>query len=407
MRWNAANSDRTPALTPAAETPPELSLLLTIARVELSEPCQDLLRRLVAAPLDWDYLLAMAARHGLEPLLYLHLRRHCAAAIPGPVMESLRANSTAIAARNLILAAKLVGISSHLCSQEVEHAAFKGPLLAETCYGSCALRVFHDLDLIVPAARIIAARDALGEIGFRDKYGLSPAQQSASFHFGFEHPFTAQGGIDLDVHWRLVQKFKSPSLDMEAIWRRVTRSRLFKAEVPALCPEDNLMALCLHTGHHGWIQLSHFCDIAQLLLTYPRLNWEIVRSHLGDALTARIVSVSLYLVHRHWYARIPEDLLATISADAEVPRIAGRVETEIWPSLEPALSTSSLRWLLDRFSGVSPSLRLRMVAGSIVCPAIEDIEYFKLPGIFSSLYPALRPVRLAIKYSFSHEGAVR
>ena len=52
---------------------PELTLLLTIARVELEPGEKRVLNDLLAGPLDWEYLLLMAARHGLEPLLFLHL----------------------------------------------------------------------------------------------------------------------------------------------------------------------------------------------------------------------------------------------------------------------------------------------------------------------------------------------
>ena len=182
----------------AANNSPELALLLTIARVELLPSEKSVLGDLLAGPLDWEFLLSMAAQHGLEPLLFHHLHLFEDGIVPARIMQALREDCKIIAGRNLILASRLKDISAHLRSREIEHIAYRGPLLAEVYYGSCTLRVFRDLDILVQATKVEAARDALSEIGFRDKCGLSASQQGASFRFGFEHPFTAAGGLDLD-----------------------------------------------------------------------------------------------------------------------------------------------------------------------------------------------------------------
>ena len=393
--------DRGVALPAAINNRPELALLLTIARVDLDPSRQTAMQDLLAGPLDWECLLSMAVQHGLEPLLFLHLHRIAPQFAPQEFMQALRADCKTIAARNLILASRLKSVSAHLRSRKIEHIAYKGPLLAETYFGNCALRVSYDLDILVQPSQFEAARDALGEIGFSDKNGLSAGQQAMSFRFGFEHSFTAPGGVDLDLHWRVVQKFKSSSLDMEGVWQRATSAHAWGCEMPTLCPEDLLVALCLHAGHHGWMQLSHLCDIAQLFQVHLQLDWDIVRRHLGDSNTTRIVYVSLHLLEKYWQANIPGDLKAAILADPNVARLARRIQSEIWPSSRPALTTSSLRWLWDRSSGVDLADRLRLLTGTFFCPAIEDVEMFRLPRILATLYPGLRALRLAFKYSLS------
>lgn len=377
---------------------PELALLLAIARVDLDPTRKAALPELLAPPLDWNHLLRMAAHHGLEPLLFHHLHAHFWKVVPERAAEALRESCKLITGRNLLLAARLRDISSHLRARQIAHIAYRGPLLAEGYYGNLALRVYRDLDILVQPAAVKAARDALAEIGFKDKVGLSAAQQAASFRFGFEHPFTAQGAVDLDLHWRLIQKFKARRLDMEGIWKRVTMAAFWGGEVPTLCAEDLAVSLCLHAGHHGWQQLSQMCDLAQLFRVHPQLDWEIVRSHLGDSNTRRIVYVSLRLLKEHWEAEVPEDLMQMISADPHVARLASRIQREIWPSPSPALTTSGLGWMLERSSGEDLADRLRLLAGSFLCPAVEDFELFRLPPMLTLLYPGLRVLRLAYKY---------
>ncbi len=382
---------------------PELDLLFLVARVHLPAETQSALSDLLAQPLDWDSLLLLAAHHGLEPLLFHHLHAFAEGVVPATALQTLRENSKVIAGRNLLLASRLKEISAHLRARRIEHLAYRGPLLAEDYYGNSALRAFRDLDILVRPQQVEATRDALAEIGFNDKLGLRATQQAASFRWGFEHPFTAAGGVDLDLHWRLMQRFKARSLDMEGIWRRAVKTPFWGGELPTLSAEDLAVALCLHAGHHGWQQLSHMTDLAQLFQVHPQLDWEIVRSHLGDSNTRRMVYVSLRLLGTHWEAEIPEDLRARIERDGHVARLADRIQREIWPSPSPALTTSSLRWMLERTSGEDLADRLRLLAGSFFCPAVEDFAAFRLPRMLAPLYPALRVLRLAYRFATSRK----
>lgn len=384
-----------------ASRSPELELLLTIARLECSGDEQNRLRELVSGPLDWERLLDLASWHGLEPLLFFHLNQFAAGFVSPQALQGLCDKYKEVGRRNLILGSKLLAVSAHLRCRQIRHIAYKGPLLAELYYGDAAMRVSLDLDLIVPPQQVAATRDALGDIGFRDKNGLNATQQAAAFRFGFQHSFTAAGKLDLDLHWRVVPKFISPSLDMAGIWRRVCTARLFDGDVPTFCPEDLLVALCLHAGQHEWGKLSNFCDMAQLLLRHPELNWEIVRSHLSDSNTMRTVCVSLHLLYQHWRAQVPEEMLAKMAADPQVARLANRVRAEIWPAPESAPLPTNVGWLLDRTAGQSVRDRLSVLMGFAFNPTLEDFRVFRLPHIFAPVYPALRALRLARKYTSS------
>ena len=140
-------------------------------------------------------------------------------------------------------------------------------------------------------------------------------------------------------------------------------------------------------------------DLAELFRVQPKLDWEIVRSHLGDSNTRRIVYVSMRLLKEYWEAEVPEDLRSRIFGDPHVARLADRIQREIWPSPSPALTTSGLGWMLERSSGEDLADRLRLLAGSFFCPAVEDFEAFRLPPLLTPLYPMLRVMRLAYKFA--------
>jgi hypothetical protein len=202
----------------------------------------------------------------------------------------------------------------------------------------------------------------------------------------------------LDLHWRIIPKSISRSLDKAGIWKRVTTASFFGCDVPTFCPEDMLVVLCLHAGQHEWARLSTLCDIGQLLSHHPELNWEIVHSHLRDSNTIRMVNVSLFLVGQHWPIQIPLDFAERISADPHVANLAEQVQTELWPAPELEASMQSrIGWLMARTAGENLEDRLRFLAGNMLGPTLSDFETFRLPRILFPLYPVLRVFRLAYK----------
>ena len=378
-----------------AEHRPEVALLLAIARVELTEGEKAQLKNLLAGAIDWPYLLDLAGMHGLEPLLLLHLEQNAAAMVPPDEMQSLRESCRRIAMRNLILATRLGAISAHFRRRGIEHISFKGPLLAEVYYGNGALRSSSDLDILVPEAKVAAARDALDEIGFSDQFGLNKAQQALVFRFNHEHGFTSADGVVVDLQWGLAPKLIAGRVDMAGIWRRVRMARLVDCEVPTFGPEDLLFGLLLHAGNdnHAWAQFSQFCDMVQVLKAHPQMDWDIVESHLGDAYTRRSVYVSLYILQKYWQARIPAELLTRIASDPWVARLADCSEREWWPMPALVETKSALRWLLNRSRGEAAGDRARLLFGNIFTPTRNDFKAFNLPGILKPLYPALRVLR--------------
>ena len=74
---------------------PEIELLLCCARVHLDSERAERMRELLQRNIDWEYLLRMATRHGMMPLLYWHLKAHCADAVPQEILDQLRDYSIA------------------------------------------------------------------------------------------------------------------------------------------------------------------------------------------------------------------------------------------------------------------------------------------------------------------------
>ncbi|MGZ4819136.1 MAG: nucleotidyltransferase domain-containing protein [Terriglobales bacterium] len=371
----------------------ELQMLLAAAGAApppgvLAEQC---------ASIDWQRLLAMARFHGLKLLLLQLLEQLPEGLVVGDVLDALRTSSRAIAVKNLALASELLRVSLQFQRRGIEHLAYKGPLLASALYPGLAMRVSNDLDILVRKSQVEAASGALFEIGYFDKSGFSAVQRSAAVRYGFEHTFRNPSGIDLDLHWRLVPAFVSPSLDDDLLFCRAVAGNLCGQSIMTFCPEDLLFVLCLHAGQHEWAQLSMFSDLARVCRLYPNLRWEIIRTHLADANTTRTILVSLCLLREHWKITLPGDIVSAIHADSQVREIADTVLAKFWSCRHPLSGDASFAWMLQRTKHEPGMARLRYIAGIALNPTEADYAAFRLPRQLAVLYPLLRSVRLAFK----------
>src|SRR5690349_10675564 len=88
----------------------EARLLLCCARVDLDSQKVEEMRGLPQHGIDWNSLIGAAQLNGVMPLLYWHLSRNCAAAVPRAVLAHLADRFRLNAARNLFLASELLRV---------------------------------------------------------------------------------------------------------------------------------------------------------------------------------------------------------------------------------------------------------------------------------------------------------
>src|SRR5829696_2399929 len=126
---------------------PEFELLFCCARTRTDRKMEERIRELLRRGPEWEYLLRIAAGHGIVPLLQLNLSTVCPDAVPATVSEYLRQLFLANTRRNLLLTGELLRLLSAFETQGLPVVPYKGPTLSVLAYGDLALRQFNDLDL--------------------------------------------------------------------------------------------------------------------------------------------------------------------------------------------------------------------------------------------------------------------
>lgn len=113
--------------------------------------------------LDWSILLALAADHGVMPLLAQRLLTKCPTNLPVWVQARLTTQQQRDACQGLALLALLLKLWHRFTDAGIQVTTFKGPIFASEVYGNLLGRTSVDLDLLVPLDQVMPARQILIE----------------------------------------------------------------------------------------------------------------------------------------------------------------------------------------------------------------------------------------------------
>lgn len=231
-------------------------------------------------PIPWSDTAHLAQDYGLGPLLHAAIQEN-GIDVPREIGHSLQEAYYQLAAANAVRFQELAKVLTTLSAAGIPVLVLKGALLAETVYGNLALRPMSDLDLLIPRERIHDIPQVLAPLGYHLNAG------EAGYSFAYDTLFcgeiilykeTPVLPVVLDVHWHLlaVEWFHhSGDVDLDALWETVCPLTIDGTPARQLCPEDNLLHLCLHAGiSHSYVYLLNLIDIDHAIAAYGDLNWD-------------------------------------------------------------------------------------------------------------------------------------
>ncbi|MBI3468302.1 MAG: nucleotidyltransferase family protein, partial [Planctomycetes bacterium] len=195
--------------------------MLYCARVELTEADCAAVETLLDQPVDWNWLLSMARRHSVSPLLGLHLAGQFAGQLPSAARQSLADERRQQGLRNLLLTGELVQLSRLFGQAQIDSIWFKGPTLALSAYHDLSLRMFGDLDVLLRPSDVQRAADLLYSRGYHSKEDLSPHQQIAHLRTIGQLPLAAEPGRRVvELHTSLTPRGFKFAPNMDLLWDR-------------------------------------------------------------------------------------------------------------------------------------------------------------------------------------------
>jgi hypothetical protein len=345
---------------------------------------------------DWDSLLGLAQEHRVLPLLFSQLAE-MGASVPPEVQEQMRAEYHRNVFHNLANAKELIGLLKAFDREAIPAMPFKGVVLGASVYGDLTTRPAGDLDVLIHYRHLLRATAVLLETGYELKTPVrsdgTPALPEA-----YEYHFERQAdGMVIELRWRFdfTPKFRR-SLGMDWVWPRRRTAMLAGAEVPNLSPEIALLVLCMHGSKHVWSRLIWICDVAQLLASFPGLDWEEVTQEAKRVGLWRTLALGVLLAHQVAGATVPQTLLRRFESDAVAWSLARHTQ-ETWFDAPGSAPPCRIPYRVQLL-GFKDRVRLPLSL-DFLRPNERDRMAVDLPPSLEALYYLIRPIRLLLDRS--------
>jgi hypothetical protein len=383
----------------ASEASPASALLLACSRTTPDSAAVRRIRELLGAQLDWEYLIGLARRHRVTPLVYWNLHTICAEDVPPAAMQLFRETYRSSAQKNLLLAAELLKILNLLDSNAIPVLPLKGPTLAVLAYDNLSLRPFEDLDILVREQDVVRVKQLLVSNGYQTELGLSGSREAAFLRSQYEYHFErADSKVVIGLHYRVRPRHFGFELTPETLWERRETMALFGQQVWCLAMEDQILTLCAHGTYHCWETLSWICDIAQLLRIGTNLNWVRLVDRAKALGSERMLMLGLLLAHDLLEAPVPVAVAGQLRADTITKALAHQVCDALFGANFEAASVVKAGWFhLKARERIGDKIRYCLLL--TLLPTAEDWALLPLPAALAFIYSLLRPFRLAGTYS--------
>lgn len=330
----------------SADLRPEAQLLLCCARTQMDTAHTERIITLLQSNLDWTYLLQMASRHNLVPLLYRSLEIVAPAEIPETVQTELKEQIQVDIQGNLFLTKELLHLLALFNQHGILVLPYKGPVLAASVYRDLALRPFNDLDILVHEQDVVQAMDLLISCGYeiirppgiarigKRLQSLSVNQMVENSLWDYQlvlwHP---DRHVVVELHWRITPKYIFP-YSPEELWDELEPVTLGMVTVLSFTSENLLWFLCVHGAKHQWRRLNWLCDIAELIHAYPSLNWERIITQANKLGIERRLHLGLFLANCLLQTPLPRTIETKILATPHVKVLARQVVERVFDGTE-------------------------------------------------------------------------
>jgi hypothetical protein len=165
----------------------------------------------------------------------------------------------------------LVEVLNEFSKRKQRVVVLKGPVLAERYYPKVHLRLFSDIDLMVPRSAVPEVQATLHDLGYEIE---EPQKEELRLEKYGEIPFVRHRDpvpIKLELHWDFVN---SRSLRLVAGVRardfcdRAVPTSVLGAPAFELTPEDTVFGLVLHLAYNH--QFHHLLSIVDICLVLRR-----------------------------------------------------------------------------------------------------------------------------------------
>ena len=283
----------------------ELVRVDAISRLDFSNPQ-------VFEGLDWPYLLELAYREGMAPLVHHTLASTGLAARGDTQARRFSYLYNLTRRHNAGAAEQLREALLRLESEGIEAIVLKGAALMGRVYPDPGLRPFADIDILVRDRNISRAHQVLVDLGYGLNYQgkpiTAPSQTDLTYRSARQYFRRDANYLSIDLYWRLARYPYLVPLDYEDLWRRAQRVTLSGTPALVLSTEDAVLhhSLDFTLGLvYGQPELKSLRDIAEIAHRQD-VDWDALASRAGRTALAAPIYCTCALAREMLGAPVPQ-----------------------------------------------------------------------------------------------------
>ncbi len=288
---------------------------------------------LPASTREWDELMQTAVAHTAAPQLLqrlLPLARD--GHVPPTVLQCTWVAASRQKQQTAPLPNELTDVVRCLNERNIEPILLKGAYLATHVYPDISHRPMSDLDLLVRYDDLASSATALEALGYSSSQRVSIDDYCQRSH---QLPrLSAEGRTDIELHWTIAKPACDVHVDTDGLWTRSISTSGDGRTARALCPEDLLLHICLHSGAmhlFGEKGIRPLLDVQAILETFEReLDWAQFLERAARWGVTSSVSPLLHLSQTYTGARVPEYVLKELRADETPPAILEAARAQLF-----------------------------------------------------------------------------
>ena len=357
--------------------------------------------------LDWNYILTVASRNAVFPLVGRNLLENFGDLLPSNVKAVLTGHLHEHLHRNMFLTGKLLEIVGLFDAEHIPILPFKGPVLAVKAYGDVSARQYVDLDVLVQPKHLESSVRLLQNVGYTPVTNISWLKKS-NWHLLDKKDIylrSACGRVNVELHWKLSGSHFALPFEMNGLWARLENVTLAGLNVKTLPFDDLLIYLCLHGSRHGWERFGWICDVDKLILSRPDLDLDEIIEKARQLGCENVLCLGLYLVHEFFGREFRFRGWPTVKNDLMFLTTAKRIRAQLFTEKLTVMGLGDRyayhlklkedrrdKWRLH-YHYLFRYLRI------IFTPRAIDTDAFKLPRVLEPLYYLMRPLRLFYNYA--------
>jgi hypothetical protein len=386
------------------EFTPEEEILLCCARTRLETQTVARVCELIEGGVDWNRLIALARRHFLTQLLYVHLDKQFEKMVPAAFMQELQREFRANVYSNLKLAGELLRLLRLFETDGIPVIALKGPVFAVSVYKDIALRTFGDLDILIQKRDIPRVTKTLESAGYVPLSSGCRAKDALQYKI-LANAFinAAHKDVVIEVHWGLLKPQAACKLDVADAFGRARLTPFFNKEVNTLSPEELLLFSCIHAIKHSWgLQLNWICDIAEIVRALSPIDWDNLFEKARRAHGRRMLDTGLLAAAELLGAPVPAQALHRIRSDRSVDKLVAEVKRRLFEENEMQFMTY-VRTQIAMKERLADKLKIFLWWALV--PSVGDSDRWCLPSQLIGLYFVIHPLRCALTVGLTVLGA--